>query len=126
MGTNGEGGWELKDSVGEDAFEVEVDNNNDSSSDFTLSTLKQTLVESVAVSGDHYFKLKYWAPSSDTKGVGVSQDFTITITASSGLSKNEVEKMQQEAEVHAEEDSKRREENAQAEVADPKKEDDQP
>ncbi|MFZ5391022.1 MAG: molecular chaperone DnaK [Patescibacteria group bacterium] len=33
----------------------------------------------------------------------------ITITASSGLSKDEVEKMKQEAEVHAEEDKKRRE-----------------
>jgi len=42
------------------------------------------------------------------KGTGREQK--ITITASSGLSKAEVEKMQQEAERHAAEDAKRREE----------------
>ncbi|MEE8418714.1 MAG: molecular chaperone DnaK, partial [Dehalococcoidales bacterium] len=42
------------------------------------------------------------------KGTGKEQK--ITITASSGLSKEEVEKMQQDAEVHASDDAKRREE----------------
>jgi len=42
------------------------------------------------------------------KGTGKEQK--ITITASSGLSKEEVEKMQREAEMHAAEDVKRREE----------------
>jgi len=42
------------------------------------------------------------------KGTGKEQK--ITITASSGLSKDEVEKMQQEAEMHASEDAKKREE----------------
>ena len=42
------------------------------------------------------------------KGTGREQK--ITITASSGLSKGDVERMQQEAEAHAAEDSKRREE----------------
>ncbi len=42
------------------------------------------------------------------KGTGKEQK--ITITASSGLSKEEVEKMQKEAEMHASEDTKRREE----------------
>jgi molecular chaperone DnaK len=42
------------------------------------------------------------------KGTGKEQK--ITITASSGLSKEEVEKMQREAETHAAEDAKRREE----------------
>ncbi|MFC2019812.1 Hsp70 family protein, partial [Chloroflexota bacterium] len=42
------------------------------------------------------------------KGTGKEQK--ITITASSGLAKEDVEKMQQEAEVHAAEDTKRREE----------------
>ncbi|MFC1992365.1 molecular chaperone DnaK [Chloroflexota bacterium] len=42
------------------------------------------------------------------KGTGREQK--ITITASSGLSKEEVEKMQREAEAHAAEDTKRREE----------------
>ncbi|MBN1693701.1 MAG: molecular chaperone DnaK [Dehalococcoidales bacterium] len=42
------------------------------------------------------------------KGTGKEQK--ITITASSGLSKEEVDKMQKEAEAHASEDTKRREE----------------
>lgn len=42
------------------------------------------------------------------KGTGREQK--ITITASSGLSKEEMEKMQKEAEIHAADDSKRREE----------------
>ncbi|MFC1990964.1 molecular chaperone DnaK [Chloroflexota bacterium] len=42
------------------------------------------------------------------KGTGKEQK--ITITASSGLSKEEVDKMQKEAELHAAEDTKRREE----------------
>jgi len=42
------------------------------------------------------------------KGTGREQK--ITITASSGLSKEEVERMQREAEMHATEDTKRREE----------------
>jgi len=42
------------------------------------------------------------------KGTGREQK--ITITASSGLSKEEIEKMQKDAETHAAEDSKRREE----------------
>jgi molecular chaperone DnaK len=42
------------------------------------------------------------------KGTGREQK--ITITASSGLSKEEVDKMQKEAEMHAAEDTKRREE----------------
>jgi len=42
------------------------------------------------------------------KGTGREQK--ITITASSGLSKEEIAKMQQEAEMHASEDAKRREE----------------
>jgi molecular chaperone DnaK len=41
------------------------------------------------------------------KGTGKSQK--ITITSSSGLSKEEIERMQQEAEMHAEEDKARRE-----------------
>jgi molecular chaperone DnaK len=41
------------------------------------------------------------------KGTGKSQK--ITITSSSGLSKEEIERMQKEAELHADEDNKRRE-----------------
>src|SRR6187431_362336 len=46
--------------------------------------------------------------SAKDKGTGKEQK--ITITASSGLSKDEVERMQKDAELHAEEDKKRREE----------------
>jgi len=46
--------------------------------------------------------------SAHDKGTGRVQK--ITITASSGLSKDEVDKMQKEAEMHAAEDTKRREE----------------
>ncbi|MEW5807480.1 MAG: molecular chaperone DnaK [Acidobacteriota bacterium] len=44
------------------------------------------------------------------KDLGTGKDQKITITASSGLSKEEVEKMVKEATSHAEEDKKRREE----------------
>jgi molecular chaperone DnaK len=45
--------------------------------------------------------------SAKDKGTGKEQ--RITITASSGLSKDEIERLQREAELHAEEDRKRRE-----------------
>ncbi|MGH9207530.1 MAG: molecular chaperone DnaK, partial [Acidimicrobiales bacterium] len=45
--------------------------------------------------------------SAKDKGTGKEQ--RITITASSGLSKDEIEKLQREAELHADEDRKRRE-----------------
>jgi molecular chaperone DnaK len=44
------------------------------------------------------------------KDLGTGKEQKITITASSGLSKEEVDKMMKEAESHAEEDRKRREE----------------
>src|SRR5881296_810786 len=44
------------------------------------------------------------------KDLGTGKEQKITITASSGLSKEEVEKMRKDAESHAEEDRKRREE----------------
>ncbi len=43
------------------------------------------------------------------KDLGTGKSQKITITASSGLSKDEVEKMRQDAEAHAEEDKKLRE-----------------
>jgi molecular chaperone DnaK len=45
----------------------------------------------------------------NAKDLGTGKSQKITITASSGLSKDEVEKMRQEAEAHAEEDKKLRE-----------------
>jgi molecular chaperone DnaK len=44
------------------------------------------------------------------KDLGTGKEQKITITASSGLSKDEVEKMRKDAEVHAEDDRKRKEE----------------
>ena len=44
------------------------------------------------------------------KDLGTGKEQKITITASSGLSKEEIERMRQDAEVHAAEDAKRREE----------------
>ncbi len=44
------------------------------------------------------------------KDLGTSKEQKITITASSGLNKDEVDRMMKEAEAHAEEDKKRREE----------------
>ena len=50
--------------------------------------------------------------SSDlsAKDLGTGKEQKITITASSGLAKDEVERMMREAESHADEDKKRREE----------------
>ncbi|MFN7141397.1 MAG: Hsp70 family protein, partial [Limisphaerales bacterium] len=44
------------------------------------------------------------------KDLGTGKEQKITITASSGLSKDEIEKMRKDAELHAEEDKKKREE----------------
>jgi len=44
------------------------------------------------------------------KDLGTGKEQKITITASSGLNKDEVEKMRKDADLHAEEDKKRREE----------------
>ena len=44
------------------------------------------------------------------KDLGTGKEQKITITASSGLSKDEVEKMRKDAEIHAEDDKKQREE----------------
>ena len=44
------------------------------------------------------------------KDLGTGKEQKITITASSGLSKDEIEKMRKDGEAHAEEDKKRKEE----------------
>jgi molecular chaperone DnaK len=45
----------------------------------------------------------------NAKDLGTGKEQKITITASSGLSKDEIEKMRKDAELHAEEDRKQRE-----------------
>jgi molecular chaperone DnaK len=52
------------------------------------------------------------------KDLGTGKEQKITITASSGLNKDEVEKMRRDAESHADEDKKRREEIEQRNEAD--------
>jgi molecular chaperone DnaK len=56
--------------------------------------------------------------SVKAKDKGTGREQKITITASSGLSKEEVEKMTREAEAHAAEDTKRKEEIEARNVAD--------
>jgi molecular chaperone DnaK len=46
----------------------------------------------------------------NAKDLGTGKEQKITITASSGLSKDEIEKMRKDAEAHADDDKKRREE----------------
>jgi len=46
----------------------------------------------------------------NAKDLGTGKEQRITITASSGLSKDEIEKMRKEAETHADEDRRQREE----------------
>ncbi|HOC55589.1 MAG TPA: molecular chaperone DnaK [Verrucomicrobiota bacterium] len=52
------------------------------------------------------------------KDLGTGKEQKITITASSGLSKDEIERMRKDAEAHAEDDKKRREEIEQRNEAD--------
>ena len=52
------------------------------------------------------------------KDLGTGKEQKITITASSGLNKDEIEKMRKDAEAHAEEDKKRRDEIEQRNEAD--------
>jgi molecular chaperone DnaK len=52
------------------------------------------------------------------KDLGTGKEQKITITASSGLSKDEIEKMRKDAEAHAEDDKKRRDEIEQRNEAD--------
>jgi len=48
--------------------------------------------------------------NAETKDLGTGKEQKITITASSGLSEEDIEKMKQDAEAHADDDKKRREE----------------
>lgn len=77
VGTDGAGAWALGAAAGADQFAVAV-----SSPAISLSKAYQTLSASVAAYGSKAFDLTYSAPASDTKGGGVSQNFTITIKAS--------------------------------------------
>lgn len=77
MGSNGAGGWTIGASAGADQFKVAV-----SDPAINLSTTYQALAASVATYGKKDFALTYSAPTSDTKGGGVDQGFSITLKAS--------------------------------------------
>jgi len=82
MGGNASGGWRLDNSVGLNAFKVEVDNGDDGSYETVLTTATQTFAPDVAAGSTETLGLRYSAPSQDTVGGGVAQDFTITLKAS--------------------------------------------
>ena len=77
-GSNGAGGWSIGTPVAENTFVVAVVD-----SLITLTTTDQ-LLATVAAYGDESFELTYTAPSADTHGA-VSQDFTVTVTATTPL-----------------------------------------
>ena len=54
--------------------------------------------------------LFFWSNKSSAKDKATNKEQKITITGSTGLSKDEVEKMTKEAEAHAEEDRRKKEE----------------
>ncbi len=79
---DGSGGWTLSGTVGQDAFKFETDKGDDGSYETVLTTSEQSFSTNVSTSGSETLGLKYSAPSANTFGEGVSQDFTITIKAS--------------------------------------------
>lgn len=81
-GGQGANGWTLQSSAGTNAFKVEADSGDDGSYETVVSTSEQPVAANLAVSGTSVFGLRYSAPSGDTFGGGVAQDFTITLKAS--------------------------------------------
>jgi len=80
--TDGSGGWLLSGTVGQDAFKTEVDKDDNGSYELTLTKTEQYLFTNVAQEGTKSIGLKYSSPSSDTKGGGVAQDFSVILTVS--------------------------------------------
>ncbi|MBN1445409.1 MAG: hypothetical protein JW957_04815 [Candidatus Omnitrophica bacterium] len=79
---NGAGGWTIGATPGADTFKVAADVSPYSAYDVVLSTSDVSLISNLASAASEEFKLQYSAPISDTKGGGVSQAFTVTLTAS--------------------------------------------
>jgi hypothetical protein len=71
------GGWTIGSPPASDRFEVAV-----ASPALTLTTSYQVLAASVTFYQSLDFGLTYKAPTGDTKGGGVNQDFNITVKAS--------------------------------------------
>lgn len=78
-GTDAAGGWVLDTAAAGDKFVVSV---ADSGPLFPLSKTGQTLAAAVPAYGAKEFSLTYSAPTSDTKGAGAGQGFSVTVTAS--------------------------------------------
>ena len=76
-GTDGAGAWVLGATAGANQFAV-----SGTAPAITLSKTYQTLVANVAAYGSSGFNLAYSAPTSDTKGGGVDQSFTVSVKAS--------------------------------------------
>jgi len=79
-GTDAAGAWVLDNAAGADQFAVSAVAAPDPA--INLSTSYQVLAASVPAYGSRGFTLTYSAPTSDTKGGGVDQGFTITLKAS--------------------------------------------
>jgi len=79
--TDGAGGWILGTTPGEDTFTLSADVSPYSSYDITISKSDTELISNLALGSSTKFKLKYSSPTSDTKGGGISQNFTIILTA---------------------------------------------
>ena len=75
-GTDAAGGWLLAAAAGSDAFAVDVN------SSFPLSTSDQALDSNVGTGATSGIDLTYGAPTADTKGGGVDQSFSVTVSAS--------------------------------------------
>lgn len=80
IGTDAAGAWVLGATAGADRFAVSAVAAPDPA--VSLSKTYQVLAASVAAYGSKSFTLTYAAPTSDTKGGGVNQGFTITVKAS--------------------------------------------
>jgi outer membrane protein assembly factor BamB/beta-lactamase superfamily II metal-dependent hydrolase len=84
-GADGAGGWTIQPEIGADKFTVKADTDPYEGYDIQLGTIPTILAPAISVSGTVQFKLQYSAPSSDTKGGGIDQGFTITVTASKAI-----------------------------------------
>ncbi|MBN1903190.1 S8 family serine peptidase [Candidatus Sumerlaeota bacterium] len=80
-GTDGVGGWTLSGAAGQDAFKAEADKDDNGSYELILTTSDQGLFTNITSGGSKLLGLRYSAPTGDTKGNGVPQDFSIIITA---------------------------------------------
>jgi len=80
--SDGVGGWHLATVAGLNAFRVDADKNNDGVYELVLTKADQALTTGVLVGGPRAFRLKYGAPTGDTVGGAVAQNFSVILKAS--------------------------------------------